>query len=86
MLEVSVLTLSTNLWNKDLLLLSLFIRFVLRVRYLPSDYTEIKFKDRVTFSYYYEQIKNDFMLHEVKKMNDQNLHQQILELGCLEMR
>ena len=29
---------------------------MLRVRYLPSDLTEVKFKDRVTFTYFYEQV------------------------------
>ncbi len=59
---------------------------MLRVRYLPSDYAEVRFKDRVTFAYFYEQTKNDFMAYEARKLSDASLHQTILDLGCLEMR
>ena len=32
-------------------------RFELRVRYLPSDLTDLYDRDKVTFSCYYEQVK-----------------------------
>jgi hypothetical protein len=31
-------------------------KILLRVRYLPNDLNEVKFKDRVTFTYFYEQV------------------------------
>ena len=31
-------------------------KIMLRVRYMPSDLNEVKFKDRVTFAYFYEQV------------------------------
>jgi len=38
----------------------IFCRLQLRIRYLSTDLNEVKFKDPVTFNYYYEQIKNEF--------------------------
>jgi hypothetical protein len=40
-------------------------RIMLRVRYLPSDLTEVKFKDRVTFNYFYEQVSFLLLLLEI---------------------
>ncbi len=53
---------------------------------MTNDLNEIKFKDPVTFGYYYEQIKNDFMLYLAPKLNDSSLVSTLLDLGCLEMR
>ncbi|CAF0736648.1 unnamed protein product [Brachionus calyciflorus] len=63
-----------------------FWKLQLRIRYLPSDLNEIQFKDPVTLSYYYEQIKNDFNLYVANGINDQELVPILLDLGCLEMR
>lgn len=35
-------------------------RFELRVRYLPKDWTDVYNKDRVTFCYYYDQVRSDY--------------------------
>ena len=58
----------------------------MRIRYLSTDLNEIKFKDPVTFNYYYEQIKNDFIQSIAPEINDTELLSTLLDLGCLEMR
>lgn len=58
----------------------------LRIRYLSTDLNEIKFKDPVSFSYYYEQIKNDFTFIVASKIKNADLIPNLLDLGCLEMR
>lgn len=61
-------------------------RLQLRIRYLSTDLNEIKFKDPVTFNYYYEQIKNDFMFNIAANIKNSDLIPSLLDLGCLEMR
>ena len=58
----------------------------LRIRYLSTDLQEIKFKDPVTFNYYYEQIKNDFIFSIAPAIKNSELIPNLLDLGCLEMR
>lgn len=53
---------------------------------MPTDLNEIKFKDPVTFNYYYEQIKNDFIQNIATEITDIDLVPVLLDLGCLEMR
>ncbi|XP_022258022.1 focal adhesion kinase 1-like, partial [Limulus polyphemus] len=55
-------------------------RYDLRVRYLPQDLREIFEKDRVTFQYFYEQIKNEFL--KLENSVDQEL---ALQLCCIEI-
>ncbi|XP_054707626.1 focal adhesion kinase 1-like [Uloborus diversus] len=56
-------------------------RYELRVRYLPSDLRELYEKDKVTFHYFYEQVKNDYL--KLKCNVDQEL---ALQLCCIEIR
>jgi hypothetical protein len=56
------------------------------VRFLPNDLNEIKFKDPITFNYYYEQVKNDFMQLLAPSIDDNELIPILLDLGCLEIR
>jgi hypothetical protein len=53
---------------------------------LPSDLNEVKFKDPITFSYFYEQTKNDFIQTIAPTITNINLVQDLFELGCLEIR
>lgn len=62
------------------------LRLQLRIRHLSTDLNEIKFKDPVTFSYYYEQTKNDFIFTIAPKIKNADLIPLLLDLGCLEMR
>lgn len=39
-------------------------RFELRIRYLPKDWTDVYNRDRVTFCYYYDQVRMFLRLHE----------------------
>ncbi|XP_022097087.1 focal adhesion kinase 1-like isoform X3 [Acanthaster planci] len=57
-------------------------RHELRIRYLPKDYHELLEKDKVTFFYFYDQVRNDYM-NEVAETVDMDM---ALQLGCLEMR
>jgi focal adhesion kinase 1 len=61
-------------------------RLQLRIRYLSSDLNEVKFKDPITFNYYYEQIKNDFIQFIAPNITDTDLAPSLLDLGCLEIR
>ncbi|GFY68018.1 focal adhesion kinase 1 [Trichonephila inaurata madagascariensis] len=56
-------------------------RYELRVRYLPSDLRELYEKDKITFHYFYEQVKNDYL--KLKCNVDQEL---ALQLCCIEIR
>ena len=58
------------------------------MRYLPGDLDEVKFKDPITFGYYYEQVKNDFVRLVAPLIDDSEklIVPVLLELGCLEMR
>jgi focal adhesion kinase 1 len=53
---------------------------------LPADLSEVKFKDPITFGYYYEQIKTDFMQCVAPDLTRAELVPVLLDLGCLEMR
>lgn len=57
-------------------------RYELRIRYLPKSYHELLERDKVTFFYLYDQIRNDYM-NEVAETVEQDI---ALQLACLEMR
>lgn len=56
-------------------------RFELRVRYLLSNLQEFHDKDPVLFTYFYKQVKNDYLRKSVNVDQDLAIH-----LGCLEIR
>ncbi|XP_063217429.1 focal adhesion kinase 1 isoform X7 [Bacillus rossius redtenbacheri] len=57
-------------------------RYELRVRYLPQNLAELYEKDRVTFYYYYDQVRNDYLLADHASL-DQDV---AVQLCCLEIR
>ncbi|XP_052774521.1 focal adhesion kinase 1-like isoform X3 [Mya arenaria] len=57
-------------------------RYELRVRYLPKSFQELYAKDKVTFYYLYDQIRNDYMKDLAEKIE----HDMAIRLGCIEMR
>ncbi|KAL0119696.1 hypothetical protein PUN28_007856 [Cardiocondyla obscurior] len=57
-------------------------RYELRVRYLPQNLNDLYEKDKVTFYYYYDQVRNDYLL-----ANHSTLDQDVaVQLCCLEIR
>ncbi|PRD30297.1 UNVERIFIED_CONTAM: Ptk2 [Trichonephila clavipes] len=56
-------------------------RFELRVRYVPKDLRDMYEKDKVTFLYFYEQVKNDYL--KINANIDQDL---AIHLCCIEIR
>ncbi|XP_076296807.1 protein tyrosine kinase 2 Fak isoform X3 [Lasioglossum baleicum] len=57
-------------------------RYELRVRYLPQNLNDLYEKDMVTFSYYYDQVRNDYLC-----ANHAALDQDVaVQLCCLEIR
>ncbi|XP_011690987.1 PREDICTED: focal adhesion kinase 1 [Wasmannia auropunctata] len=57
-------------------------RYELRVRYLPQNLNDLYEKDKVTFYYYYDQVRNDYLL-----ANHATLDQDVaVQLCCLEIR
>ena len=56
-------------------------RFELRVRYLLSNLTEFSTRDRVTFTYFYEQVKNEYL-----RTNEEVDLELAITLCCLEIR
>lgn len=61
-------------------------RLQLRIRCLPCDLNEVKFKDSISFGYFYEQTKNDFIDIIAPQLTDLKYVGVLLDLGCLEMR
>ncbi|KAJ8925398.1 hypothetical protein NQ315_009230 [Exocentrus adspersus] len=57
-------------------------RYDLRVRYLPTSLKELHDKDKVTFHYYYDQVRNDYHTELYKKI-EQDV---AVQLCCLEIR
>ncbi|XP_048059105.1 protein tyrosine kinase 2aa isoform X6 [Megalobrama amblycephala] len=57
-------------------------RYELRIRYLPKGFLNQFAEDKPTLSYFYQQVKNDYML----EMADQVEQEIALKLGCLEIR
>ncbi|KXJ25084.1 focal adhesion kinase 1 isoform X2 [Exaiptasia diaphana] len=57
-------------------------KYLLRVRYLPVSYKELYQTDKVTFFYFYDQVKNDYLQHK----SDTHDHETAFRLGALEMR
>ncbi|XP_018568548.1 focal adhesion kinase 1 isoform X6 [Anoplophora glabripennis] len=57
-------------------------RYDLRVRYLPTSLKELHDRDKVTFHYYYDQVRNDYHTELYKKI-DQEV---AVQLCCLEIR
>lgn len=58
-------------------------RFEMRVRYLPSSLQELCEKDSVTFHYYYDQIRHDYLNTPINTNVDQEL---AIQLCCLMIR
>ncbi|XP_043249664.1 focal adhesion kinase 1 isoform X4 [Colletes gigas] len=57
-------------------------RYELRVRYLPQNLNDLYEKDKVTFYYYYDQVRNDYLC-----ANHAALDQDVaVQLCCLEIR
>ncbi|XP_046591478.1 focal adhesion kinase 1 isoform X8 [Neodiprion lecontei] len=57
-------------------------RYELRVRYLPQNLNDLYEKDKVTFYYYYDQVRNDYL-----SANHATLDQDVaVQLCCLEIR
>lgn len=57
-------------------------RYELRVRYMPDSYTSLQLKDKVTFYYLYDQVRNDYM-RDIAEHIDPDV---AIRLGCIEMR
>ncbi|CAH1995793.1 unnamed protein product [Acanthoscelides obtectus] len=57
-------------------------RYDLRIRYLPTSLKELYDKDKVTFHYYYDQVRSDYHAELYKKV-DQDI---AVQLCCLEIR
>lgn len=57
-------------------------RYELKVRYLPKSFQELYTRDKVTFYYFYDQVRNDYM-RDVAEHIDSDV---AVRLGCIEMR
>ncbi|KAM9838708.1 protein tyrosine kinase 2aa isoform 1-T1 [Aulostomus maculatus] len=57
-------------------------RYELRIRYLPKSFVQQFTEDKPTLSYFYHQVKNDYMT----EIGDQVEQDVALKLGCLEIR
>uniref|UniRef100_A0A8C9RI29 Focal adhesion kinase 1 n=1 Tax=Scleropages formosus TaxID=113540 RepID=A0A8C9RI29_SCLFO len=57
-------------------------RYELRIRYLPKGYLNQFIEDKPTLNYFYQQVRNDYMLEKADEV-DQDI---ALKLGCLEIR
>ncbi|XP_041105155.1 focal adhesion kinase 1 isoform X35 [Polyodon spathula] len=57
-------------------------RYELRIRYLPKGFLNQFTEDKPTLNYFYQQVKNDYMLETADQV-DQDV---ALKLGCLEIR
>ncbi|XP_077598940.1 protein tyrosine kinase 2aa isoform X10 [Stigmatopora nigra] len=57
-------------------------RYELRIRYLPKGFVQQFTEDKPTLSYFYHQVKNDYMAQN----GDQVEQDVALKLGCLEIR
>ncbi|XP_068893109.1 focal adhesion kinase 1 isoform X8 [Tenebrio molitor] len=57
-------------------------RYDLRIRYLPTSLQDLCDKDKVTFHYYHDQLKNDY-LSDCNLRIDQDV---VMQLCCLEIR
>ncbi|XP_021343131.1 focal adhesion kinase 1-like isoform X2 [Mizuhopecten yessoensis] len=57
-------------------------RYELRVRYLPKSFQELYTKDKVTFYYLYDQVRNDYM-RDIAEHIEADI---AIRLGCIEMR
>lgn len=57
-------------------------KYQLRVRYFPKDLKELYTRDKVTFFYLYDQVKNDYLQYNSEKADEDTA----FRLGVLEMR
>uniref|UniRef100_A0A8B9KHY3 non-specific protein-tyrosine kinase n=1 Tax=Astyanax mexicanus TaxID=7994 RepID=A0A8B9KHY3_ASTMX len=75
---------SHSLYGVRALSFSLFLclRYELRIRYLPKGFLNQFTEDKPTLNYFYQQVKNDYML----EIADQVEQEIALKLGCLEIR
>ncbi|XP_046677236.1 focal adhesion kinase 1 isoform X3 [Homalodisca vitripennis] len=55
----------------------------LRIRYLPLNLQHLYDKDKATFYFYYDQVRNDYLSHEIGARIDQDT---AVQLCCLEIR
>ncbi|OWA51620.1 Focal adhesion kinase 1 [Hypsibius exemplaris] len=58
------------------------VRYELRVRYFPSDLQLLHEKDRVTFFYIYDQVRNEYLSSVAETVDLETA----IQLGCLDMR
>uniref|UniRef100_A0A1B6D3T2 non-specific protein-tyrosine kinase n=1 Tax=Clastoptera arizonana TaxID=38151 RepID=A0A1B6D3T2_9HEMI len=58
-------------------------RYELRVRYLPLNLNQLYEKDKVTFYFYYDQVRNDYLTSEVAARIDQET---AVQLCCLQIK
>jgi hypothetical protein len=63
-----------------------FWKLQLKVRCMSGDLNEVKFKDPITFGYFYDQINNEFMHGMAPEIADPDLVPVLIKLGCLEMK
>ncbi|CAD5111829.1 DgyrCDS1098 [Dimorphilus gyrociliatus] len=66
----------------DLTVLEIQQRYELRLRYLPNCYKELLVKDPVTFYFFYDQVRDDYMRLAAEQI-DRDI---AVHLGCLEIR
>ncbi|XP_078319037.1 focal adhesion kinase 1-like isoform X5 [Crassostrea virginica] len=57
-------------------------RYELRVRYLPKNFSDLYLRDKVTFFYLYDQVRNDYMRDIAESIEPEVA----IRLGCIEMR
>ncbi|XP_062622322.1 focal adhesion kinase 1-like isoform X3 [Saccostrea cucullata] len=57
-------------------------RYELRVRYLPKNIADLYTRDKVTFFYLYDQVRNDYM-RDIAESIEPDV---AIRLGCIEMR
>lgn len=86
-LEVSLFHFSCKFHSRiEVIGFGKFKRLQLRIRCLPPDLNEVKFKDPISYGYFYEQTKNDFIDTIAPELTDLQHVGILLDLGCLEMR
>lgn len=57
-------------------------RFDLRIRYLPTDWSDVYEKDNLTFASYYNQVFSDYLNKNFESLD----YELAIQLGCLEIR
>ncbi|EEB19123.1 protein tyrosine kinase 2 beta, putative [Pediculus humanus corporis] len=57
-------------------------RFELRIRYIPRDWNDVYKGDRVTFCYYYDQVRSDYFASDCSHLDQDTT----IQIGCLMIR